>query len=150
MSTPQEYWDACLIRGWRQYGNILDSMKIFKSITGKEIFDYDPPLLRIPRDGYPWKISLRVFVADHLSKISKRLWEQTPDKDVLLLKKLKDSKYDTELDKLKNHELDNERSQLHRNRKKVGISVLSVAQRNSATDWNTVKGSRSKTGGRRR
>jgi hypothetical protein len=140
MSTPQEYWDACLIRGWRLHGTILNSMIIFKSITGKEIFDYDPRLLRIPRNGYPWSIHLRVFVADHLSKISKRLWEQPPEKDVMLLKKLKDSKYDTELDKLKNRELDNERSQLYRNRKKVGMSSLAASQRNSATDWNVVKG----------
>jgi hypothetical protein len=140
MSTPQEYWDACLIRGWRLHGTILNSMIIFKSITGKEIFNYDPRLLRIPRDGYPWTIHLRVFVADHLSKISKRLWEQPPEKDVMLLRKLKDSKYDTELDKLKNHELDNERSQLYRNRKKVGMSSLAASQRNSATDWNVVKG----------
>jgi hypothetical protein len=148
MSTPQEYWDACLIRAWRKNENVLYAVIMFKSITGKDFYSYDPPLLRLPKEGFPWKIGAKAFVADFLSKISKRLWEQPPEKDVLLLKKLKDSKYNTELDALKNHELDNERRQLRRNRLKVGMSVLAVSNRNGDTDWNTVKGSR-KTGRRK-
>lgn len=142
MSTPQEYWDACLIRTWRNYGTIFDAMYMFKSITGKAYLEYDPPLLRTSRDGYPWKIHIRIFVANHLSKISKRLWEQPPEKDVLLLKKLKDSKYDTEKDIVADLEFNNEKSQSRRNKLKVGMAMLAKSHRNGDTDWNTVKGHR--------
>ena len=92
MSTPQEYWDACLIRTWRQSGSVLDAMMMFKSITKIQMEDVEPKLLRIPKDGFPWKTGVKVFIASHLSKISNRLWDQPPEKDVALLKKLKDSK----------------------------------------------------------
>lgn len=76
MSTLQEYWDACLIRTWRQSGSVLDAMMMFKSITKIQMEDVEPKLLRIPRVGFPWKIGIKVFVAEHLSKISARLWGQ--------------------------------------------------------------------------
>jgi len=142
MSTPQEYWDACLIRAWRKNENVLYAVIMFKSITGKAMYGYDPPLLRIPKEGFPWKIGAKAFVADFLSKISKRLWEQPPEKDVLLLKKLKDSKYDTEKDIIANLEFNNERSQTRRNKLKVGMSKLAYSNRNGDTDWNTVKSGR--------
>ena len=87
MSTPQEYWDACLIRTWRQSGSVLDAMIMFKSITKVNLEDVEPKLLRIPRVGFPWKIGIRIFMASHLSKISNRLWDQSPEKDVALLQK---------------------------------------------------------------
>lgn len=142
MSTPQEYWDACLIRAWRKNENVLAAVIMFKSITGKAFYEYDPPLLRLPKKGFPWKIPIRIFVANHLSKISKRLWEQPPEKDVLLLKKLKDSKYDTEKDIVADLEFNNEKSQSRRNKLKVGMAMLAKSHRNGDTDWNTVKGHR--------
>lgn len=142
MSTPQEYWDACLIRAWRKNENVLAAVIMFKSITGKAFYEYDPPLLRLPKEGFPWKIGAKVFVAEFLFKMSKRLWEQPPEKDVLLLKKLKDSKYDTENNFMKYRELDNERNKLHVNRLRVGMSMLGKSNRNGDTDWNTVKGHR--------
>jgi hypothetical protein len=142
MSTPQEYWDACLIRAWRKNENVLAAIIMFKSITGKDFYGYDPPLLRLPKKGFPWKISAKVFVAEYLSKISKRLWEQPPEKDVLLLKKLKDSKYDTEKDTIKQQALENEIARVHVNRLRVGMEVLAKSNRNGDTDWNTVKSGR--------
>jgi hypothetical protein len=81
-----------------------------------------------------------VFVAKSLSKISKRLWEQTPDKDILLLRKLETSTYDTEKDEIRDRELDNEREQYIRNRKRVAMSTLEHSNRNQATDWGVNKG----------
>lgn len=139
MSTPQEYWDACLIRTWRQSGSVLDAMIMFKSITKINLEDVEPKLLRIPRVGFPWKIGIKVFVAEHLSKISARLWDQPPEKDVALLKKLKDSKYDTEKDAIADNELKNEISKTVKNKRKMELLSKNNSERNKATDWGTMK-----------
>lgn len=139
MSTPQEYWDACLIRTWRQSGSVLDAMIMFKSITKVNLEDVEPKLLRIPRVGFPWKIGIKVFVAEHLSKISARLWDQPPEKDVALLKKLKDSKYDTEKDAIADNELKNEISKTVKNKRKMELLSKNNSERNKATDWGTMK-----------
>ena len=139
MSTPQEYWDACLIRTWRQSGSVLDAMIMFKSITKVNLEDVEPKLLRIPRVGFPWKIGIKVFVAEHLSKISARLWDQPPEKDVALLKKLKDSKYDTEKDVIADNEFKNEISKTVKNKRKIELLSKNNSERNKATDWGTMK-----------
>jgi hypothetical protein len=138
--SDQKNWDAALINTWRRAGSVLDAMILFTAISGKKIEDCDPPLKRTPPVPYPWKIGIRVFVANHLSKISKRLWEQTPDKDILLLRKLETSSYDTEKEVLHDKELDKEYSQYKRNRKKVAMSTLSVSNQGYNTDWNVNKG----------
>jgi len=139
MSTPQEYWDACLIRTWRQSGSVLDAMMMFKSITKIQMEDVEPKLLRIPKDGFPWKTGVKVFIASHLSKISNRLWDQPPEKDVALLKKLKDSKYDTEKDTIHDTALENERSKTYKNKRKMELLSKKISERNSTTDWSTMK-----------
>ena len=139
MSTPQEYWDACLIRTWRQSGSVLDAMIMFKSITKINLADVEPKLLRIPRVGFPWKIGIKVFVAGHLSKISARLWDQPPEKDVALLKKLKDSKYDTEKDAIDDYTLKNEINKTYKNKRKMELLSKNNSERNKATDWGTMK-----------
>ena len=142
MSTPQEYWDACLIKTWRNNGQLLDAMQMFTSMTGKKTDEIDPPLLRLPRAGVPWKLYARAYMASHLEKISARLWEQPPEKDVLLLRKLQTSKYTTSTqDTNRDKEMTNERQRYRTNRLRVGMSTLANNIRNSATDWNTVKGS---------
>jgi hypothetical protein len=139
MSTPQEYWDACLIRTWRQSGSVLDAMIMFESITKIRMEDVEPKLLRIPRVGFPWKIGIKVFVAEHLSKISARLWDQPPEKDVALLKKLKDSKYDTEKDTILNTDFKNEIRKTLQNKKQMELLSKNISERNKATDWGTMK-----------
>ena len=139
MSTPQEYWDACLIRTWRQSGSLLDAMMMFHSITKIRMEDVEPKLLRTPRDGFPWKIGIRVFVAEHLSKISARLWDQPPEKDVALLQKLKDSKYDTEKDTIQDRDFKNEINKTTKNRRKMELLSKNISERNKDTDWGTMK-----------
>ena len=97
--SDQKNWDAAVISTWRRAGSVMDAMILFKALSGKQTDQCDPPLKRLPLVNYPWKIGIRIFVANHLSKISKRLWEQTPDKDILLLRKLETSSYDTEKDR---------------------------------------------------
>jgi hypothetical protein len=138
--SDQKNWDAAVIKTWRNAGSVFDAMVLFTALSGKQVTDCDPPLKRTPPVPYPWKIGIRVFVANHLSKISKRLWEQTPDKDILLLRKLETSSYDTEKEVLHDKELDKEHSQYKRNRKKVAMSTLSVSNQGYNTDWNVTKG----------
>jgi hypothetical protein len=136
----QEYWDACLIKTWRNNGKLGDVFRMFYSITKTKVDEIDPPLLRIPLTNVPWGIGIRAFMAAHLEKISTRLWDQPPEKDVLLLKKLQTSKYntsyrDTNIDK----ELQSERQNLPRRKSRIGIETLATVTRNRSTDWNVVK-----------
>ena len=141
MSTPQEYWDACLIKTWRNDGKLYDTIQMFTSIVGKSPFEYEEPLIRTPRKGIPWGVHVRVFVATYLEKISTRLWDQPPEKDVLLLKKLQTSAYTaTTAPTSPDRELNNARRTYKRNRLRVGMSTLAVSVQNNATDWNIVKG----------
>ena len=139
MSTPQEYWDACLIRTWRQSGSLLDAMMMFDSITKLRAIDIEPKLLRLPSEGFPWKIGIRVFMASHLSKISNRLWDQSPKRDVALLQKLKDSKYDTEKDTISDKSLKNEINKTYKNKKQMEFLSKNISERNKSTDWGTIK-----------
>ena len=138
--SDQKNWDAAVISTWRRAGSVWDAMVLFTSLSGKNVMDCEPPLKRTPPNPYPWKIGIRVFVANHLSKISKRLWDQTPDKDILLLRKLETSSYDTEKDIITDLALARERGQGIRNRKKVSMSQIEYSNRNQATDWNVTKG----------
>ena len=142
MSTPQEYWDACLIKTWRNDGQLWDAMQMFTSITGKKTEEIDPPLLRLPRKGAPWRLYVRAYMAAYLEKISLRLWDQPPEKDVLLLKKLQTSKYDTtEQNTNMDKELETEKRKLKTNQKRKGMDTLNWSNRNQATDWGVTKGS---------
>ena len=138
--SDQKNWDAAVISTWRRAGSVQDAMVLFKAIAGKQTDQCDPPLKRLPSAGYPWTVGIRVFVANCLSKISKRLWEQTPDKDILLLRKLETSSYDTEKDVISDLDLQKERGQDYRNRKKVAMSTLEYSNRNQATNWGVTKG----------
>jgi len=144
MSTYQEYWDACLIKTWRNAETVLDAMSMFSSITGKRTDEIDPPLLRLPKVGYKYKLPMRIFMANHLEKISNRLFHQTPDKDVLLLRKLKDSKYTTSENTTlpTDKELVNATAQYKRDnaRTKIIRQKLSFSSRTRDTNWNITKG----------
>jgi hypothetical protein len=142
MSTPQEYWDACLIKTWRNDGQLIDAMQMFTSMTGKKTNEIDPPLLRLPNEGAPWKLYVRAYMAAHLEKISARLWEQPPEKDVLLLKKLQTSKYTTSKQNTdRDTEMEAEIRRLRTNQKRNGMSTLANSNSNQATDWGVTKGS---------
>jgi len=141
MSTDQEYWDACLIKTWRNDGCFLDALQMFKSITGRLVFGREEPLLRTPLEGVPLKIRVRPYVAQHLEKISRRLWDYAPEHDVALLKKLQTSKYTTtEQATNPDKEMNNERNRTLTNRKRMAMNSLQRSVRNQATDWGVTKG----------
>ena len=141
MNTLQEYWDACLIRAWRRQLNMMDVMSMLLSLTGKRIDECE--LLRIPLPNTPWKSGVRVFTAYHLPKINEKLWDQDPEKDILLLRKLQKSKYSTEKNAYHTNadrELKNEQARIRKNKKINELARTVRAERNSATDWGVTKG----------
>lgn len=151
MSTPQEYWDACLIKTWRNAGTVEDVFSMFSSVTKTLVSEHE--LLRAPPKVLHPKIGIRVFVARYLPKISDWLWDKPKEKDVELLKKLSKSKYDTldaqfltEADK----KLTREQQRLRRNRLKVAMNTIERNNRNQATNWGVTKAPQSKMGGRTR
>jgi hypothetical protein len=71
------------------------------------------------------------------------LWDQDPEKDLALLRKLQKSKYNTEKTEYRTNadrDLANERVKNRRNRMKNTYSLNEAINRNSATDWNVTKG----------
>ena len=136
MSTPQEYWDACLIRGFRNFSTVLDVLIMYKSITG----DFPKDLLRVP-PMYLNKTGIRVFMANRLPKINDWLHDHEPSQDVVLLRKLKNSKYDiTDENVVRDMELQKERKHDRTNRKQLENNAVLYSKRNQATDWNVNKG----------
>ena len=141
MNTLQEYWDACLIRAWRRQLNILDAMSMFLSLTGKRIDECE--LLRVPLPNTPWKSGVRVFTAYHLPKINDRLWDQEPEKDIALLRKLQKSKYNTEKTAYRTNadrDLAEAQRKTRADSKKNAYTTHEISEYNSATDWNVTKG----------
>ena len=138
--SDQKNWDAALIKTWRLGGNIGDVYVLFKSLSGKRTDECDPPLKRMPNPGIPWKVGVRVFVANHLSKISARLWDQSPDKDILLLRKLETSSYDTEKNSMHvDKDLAREKRMFRENKERRTLTTSRVSERNKSTDWNVIK-----------
>jgi len=141
MSTLQEYWDVCLIKTWRNNMMVLDAVSMFYSITGKRLEECE--LLRVPRSNFPWKTGTKVFTSRFLPKINDWLWDKPIEKDLDLLRKLCNSKYDTEKKQYvtnADRELSSAVSKNRRDRQKKEYLTRLVGERNSATDWNVVKG----------
>lgn len=138
--SDQKNWDAALIKTWRLAGSIGDVYALFNAIAGKRTDECDPPLKRLPPKQLSWKIGVRVFVANHLSKISARLWDQPPEKDILLLRKLETSAYDTEKEKMHaDRELASQQYHLKQNKERRTLTTTRISERNKATDWNVTK-----------
>lgn len=137
---PQKVWDACLIRCWRKDLKLYDVFKMYRSIMN------GPPegLLRMPSGGMPWQIRVRAFVASYLPKINDRLWDQDPEKDVLLLRKLQTSSYNTLKIRIRENaesELEREQKRHIKSKQKITLSFTNALNRNHDTDWNVTKGS---------
>ena len=135
----QSVWDSCLLISWRKSLNVGQLFNYFESVTKHRAEDLD--LLRKPKEGFPYKVGVRAFVAEHLEKISNRMFEQTPDKDILLLRKLKTSTYTTTNDstQVKDKERANAYNQARKNEKKIKLEQFNYSNRNHKTDWNIVK-----------
>lgn len=144
MSTPQEYWDACLIRSWRNFKSLGEASHMFKSIHGTWPNEVEPKLLRIPNAGLPFTIGVRYFAASFLPKINDFLCDKPIERDVELLRALQKSKLDT-LDKAirtqSDRDITNTRNKMSRDRVRMSGNTISWSIRNHDTDWNVNKGS---------
>ncbi len=134
----QKTWDACMIRCWRKFLTIGDAIAMYRSMTGA----YPTGLLRVPNSGLHYKIGIKVFMDSYLPKINSWLWSNDPDKDILLLRKLQNSKYDCSkrphTTKAKK-DLENTQRKLRNNVSKVKLDIHRYSERNHATDWNVHK-----------
>lgn len=81
-------------------------------------------------------------MANHLEKISLRLFAQPPERDQAMLNKLKDSKYTTTLQSTQKADLEiqKEQRQLRKSKQINELLHNQVKNRNQATDWGVVKG----------
>ena len=140
MMSDQKNWDAALIKTWRLAGTYGDALRLFNALSGKRTDECDPPLKRIPKRYLPYGVGIRVFVAEHLPKISNRLWDQTPDKDILLLRKLETSPYDSMETKMYDSGMAALTHEVATNKKRIAMESLSKSIRNQATDWGVTKG----------
>jgi hypothetical protein len=142
MSSNQEYWDACLIRTWRNHGTTIDAFIMFMSIQEQDAQELG--LLRCPQNGTGYSRYCRAFVASRLPKISDWLLKIPADKDALLLKKLSSSKYD--IQKESSTLPDPEKKALYaekaKNRHIIEYNTTKSANRNSDTDGNVMRGTR--------
>lgn len=139
-STNQEYWDASLIRAWRQDMRLLDVINMWESITNKVYQSEQGSLLRAPHSGFPWQVRVRVMVAELLPKINERLWSQPPEKDVLLLKALTGSNYTVERSSSKYvSELRWSAKKIKNNENKMTLESNNYSRRNRSTDWDVNK-----------
>jgi hypothetical protein len=133
-AEQQRYYDALLIRGWRQFQNLTDVNNAFKSIFG--IWPDKAGLLRTHQYS---KVGVRHFTASRLPKINERLLNQDPEKDVLLLRKLQTSSYTTLKTAIPDKELNNESGNLRNRRLRMGFERTKLLGRNRDTDWNVCK-----------
>ena len=144
MSTPQEYWDALLVRGWRNSTSIKDTIDAFKSITGVDPREHQPPLLRVPSSFIKYNATMRWFVGTYLWSLNDLFWNTPPDKDTELFKRVSKSKADTtktrhrtagdkEVARLQ-QKTRNDKQRLQFQREALGFD-----NRNRSTNWNVTK-----------
>ena len=138
----QKYWDACLIKQWRQFGRINDLFAMYKSIVG--VYPEADSLLRMPPQGMSHLIGVRVYVDNFLSKLNEKLWATPPEKDVDTLRALTKSKYNnkqrgaTDGERARNAE----RKRSKRASVRLAFESKARSERNQATDWGVVKSSK--------
>ena len=90
----QRFWDAMIIRSWNEFGNsyLLGTACMYE-------FGVYPEKLGILRCKGLIKQGTRVWVAQHLTPLSERLWITPKEKQVALLDWLEESKLDCILNK---------------------------------------------------
>jgi hypothetical protein len=134
----QLVWDTKLLDSWRKAYSI--GYLVNKFIEETQCDPHEFGLLRIPPKYLNTKIGVRFFVASRLEKISNRMWEQSIERDALLIAKLQTSKYTTSNENTStDYELQYERKRVKKNQAKVILETKNYYNRNKSTDWGTVK-----------
>ena len=68
------------------------------------------------------------------------MWGHKADRDIDLLRKLEGSNYDCLKNAIRDAEVENARSAMHRDEKRIDMSTLAYSNRNNDTNGNIVKG----------
>lgn len=143
--SEQLTWDTLLLQGWRKDFKLAWAMYQWEKKHGKKI--ELEKLLRAPRTTLPWSTRIQFFVAHYLPKINDRMWDQPVERDAALIAKLQTSKYDT-LKKIYKSQTEKEKDSLQYHAKKakslIELGTKNANDRNHATDWNVVKGGRTR------
>jgi hypothetical protein len=149
MNTPQEYWDACLIMAWRNFETYGQLCQKFKDIVGFYPSEHDPKLLRVA-EYLPPGVQARMFIASQLPKINDRLFNQEPDKDVLLLRALSKSKYDVQKPSREHFASQQVGRDVRKNELRITFELQDIAKKKHQRDGDVVKPSRDRQIRRRR
>ncbi len=135
--TAQKIWDACLIKSWREFRDLYQTLVAFESIAGARIDQFN--LFRTPC-GVPCKVGVRSFVAQRLPKLNDRLHAKGREHDVALLRSLQQSKYTTATQNLNpDREHAAARRNVIKNQAKIALDVARYSERNRSTDWRVTK-----------
>ena len=133
----QKFWDACLIRCWRDCKTIRSCYLMFHHATGFKTEDFD--LLRTTLT-MPWDVPVRVFMAQRLPKIGDRLFARGKEHDLALLRSLQGSKYTTSTNNLRpDSERDAARRATRKDQAFLRLNTHKYGNRNHDTDWSVVK-----------
>jgi hypothetical protein len=120
---------------------MVDLNKMFHSITGKWPEEVEPRLLRTPRTWLPRTTGVRYYAAHFLPKINDRLLAQSPEKDVAMLRKLQESKYDTEV--VVKSEGERSRDYVRKvslqDKRLREFKTTMISKANDDTDWHVIK-----------
>ena len=132
-------WDTLLIQSWRKAWSVGELIESFEQQYKVQIAECE--ILRKPVGFIPYKMGVRVFIANRLEKIGNRMWDQPVERDVALIAKLQTSKYTTsEGNTLGNdNDLQTEQRRTRKNTAKVVLNHKNYANRNQKTDWNVTK-----------
>jgi hypothetical protein len=68
------------------------------------------------------------------------MWDHDADRDIDLLRKLEGSNYDCLENAIRDAEVANARSAMHRDEKRIDMANLAYSNRNNDTNGNIVKG----------
>lgn len=137
----QQAWDTALLYAWRSDSNVGHLIWKWETTTGAKYEEQREFLRRIPRQGMPYNIRVRVWVASELPLISARMWDQPKERDEALVAKLQTVGYTTQTPTKTEADLALERERRANEKSHARNKVIAhaYANRNHATDWNVTK-----------
>lgn len=133
----QRFWDAMIIKSWNEFGN-----STALGVACKFEFGVYPQDLGLLRCANLYKQGTRVWIANHLTPLSERLWITPKDKQIALLDWLEETKLDCLINK-KGQKYGAEaagrllRNKLHIKQNRLSNDMEQSLNRNNM--WNVVK-----------
>ena len=133
----QRFWDAMIIKSWNEFGN-----SYLLGTACKFEFGVYPQETGLLRSTNLIKQGTRVWVAQHLTPLSERLWATPKEKQIALLDWLEETKLDCIINKRAQKYGGEAAGRLYRNRLHMKQSRLSndIEQSSNRNNmWKVVK-----------